>query len=300
LILAGKGSSGVAIGASDVVLQRDAANTLAQRNGVNVQAFRIYDTYTDVSNYRRLAIYGNGTVQTEFAGTGASAAPMYFWHSQNGVIQFGTNDTARWNITSGGHITAATDNVYDIGASGVTRPRDLFLGRNLTIGGNTIFADAGSVYFSTRSSLKSPANGVFTILNNAETDFDRLQFGGTSASFPALKRSGAGLQVRLADDTGYASIATSIVNLDKTITAGGTTGAQTINKSSGTINFAAAATSLVVTNSLVTTSSNIICTVQTNDATMTDAQCVPGSGSFTIYANAAATAETRVGFVIFN
>jgi len=45
---------------------------------------------------------------------------------------------------------------------------------------------------------------VFTILNNAETDFDRLQFGGMSASFPALKRSGAELQIRLADDTDFA------------------------------------------------------------------------------------------------
>jgi len=88
--------------------------------------------------------------------------------------------------------------------------------------------------------------------------------------------------------------------LSKTVTAGGTTGAQTINKPVGSVNFAAAATSLVVTNSLVSTSSVIIATVGTNDTTMKSVQVVAGSGSFTIYANAAATAETRVNFLVLN
>jgi len=90
------------------------------------------------------------------------------------------------------------------------------------------------------------------------------------------------------------------VQLGKTVTPGGTTGAQTINKTAGTVNFAAAATSLVVTNNLVTTNSIIICTVGTVDSTMKTVVAVAGSGSFTLTANAAATAETRVNFVVFN
>ena len=86
----------------------------------------------------------------------------------------------------------------------------------------------------------------------------------------------------------------------KTVTAAGTTGAQTINKNAGTVNFAAAATSLVVTNSLVTTSSIIIATVGTNDATMKSVLARAAAGSFTIYGNAAATAETRVNFIVIN
>lgn len=79
-----------------------------------------------------------------------------------------------------------------------------------------------------------------------------------------------------------------------TFTAIGTTGAQTINKPTGVVNFATGATSLVVTNSLCTTSSVILATVQTNDGTMKSVACVPASGSFTIYANAAATGTTAV------
>lgn len=90
------------------------------------------------------------------------------------------------------------------------------------------------------------------------------------------------------------------IQYEKTITAPGTTGAQTINKTTGRVNFAAAATSLVVTNSLVATTSIIQCTVATNDTTMKSVACVPGSGSFTIHANAAPTAETAVAFTVTN
>jgi hypothetical protein len=89
--------------------------------------------------------------------------------------------------------------------------------------------------------------------------------------------------------------------LSKTITAGGTTGAQTINKPMGSVNFAAAASSLVVTNNLVTTSSVILCTIGTADTTFTSVKsAVAAAGSFTITANAAATAETRVNFLVIN
>lgn len=106
-------------------------------------------------------------------------------------------------------------------------------------------------------------------------------------------------QVEVASGGGATVVGGNLL-LQKTITAGGTTGAQTINKTSGSVNFAATATSLVVTNSLVATSSVINCTVATNDTTFKSAQCVAASGSFTVFANAAATAETRVNFSVTN
>lgn len=87
---------------------------------------------------------------------------------------------------------------------------------------------------------------------------------------------------------------------DKTITAALTTGNQTINKPVGTVNFAAAASTLTVTNSLVDASSIVLAMVRTNDSTMDSVQVVSGAGSFVIYANAAATAETSVGFLVLN
>jgi hypothetical protein len=87
---------------------------------------------------------------------------------------------------------------------------------------------------------------------------------------------------------------------DATNTAAGTTGAQTINKPSGTVNIAAGGSSVTVTNSLVTTASIIYTTVRSNDATAYVKNVVPAAGSFTINLGAATTAETSIGFLVIN
>jgi hypothetical protein len=50
------------------------------------------------------------------------------------------------------------------------------------------------------------SDGVWMITNNASSDWGRLQFGGTTSSFPALARSGTILQARLADNSAYAPL----------------------------------------------------------------------------------------------
>jgi len=65
---------------------------------------------------------------------------------------------------------------------------------------------AGSMFFNGRARISSPADGRFMISNTAQTDFDRLQFGGTTSSFPAIKRSSATLHARLADDSDFAEL----------------------------------------------------------------------------------------------
>lgn len=85
-----------------------------------------------------------------------------------------------------------------------------------------------------------------------------------------------------------------------TNTAGGTTGAQTINKISGSVNFAAAAQTLVVTNSFALTTSHIFVQVEGTDTTAKTARVTKASGSFTITLDAAATAETKVSFFVLN
>jgi len=92
--------------------------------------------------------------------------------------------------------------------------------------------------------------------------------------------------------------ATSFTDSGKVITAAGTTGARTINAMSGSVNFAAAATSLVVTNSLVTANSVVFCGCQSNDATMRAVRWTVAAGSITILANTAPTAETAVVFTV--
>lgn len=82
-----------------------------------------------------------------------------------------------------------------------------------------------------------------------------------------------------------------------TTTPGGTTGARTINRACGTVNLAAGASSVVVTNSLVTAADSIVeFSVRSNDATAQVKNIVPSNGSFQINMVAAVTAETSVGW----
>ena len=87
---------------------------------------------------------------------------------------------------------------------------------------------------------------------------------------------------------------------DQTVTAGGTTGNQTINKASGTVNLAAAQTTVTVTSSQCTANSTVFATIRTNDSTATLKNVVPAAGSFVITLTASTTAETSIGFLIVN
>lgn len=66
-------SSGNPVNTSlDVILARDAANTLAQRNATNPQTFNLYNTYTSGSSYERLKLGWNANnfeIKPESTGT---------------------------------------------------------------------------------------------------------------------------------------------------------------------------------------------------------------------------------------
>lgn len=84
------GSNG---GAADITLLRDTTGILAQRNGTNTQALRVYRTFTDASNYEALelahATYSGGQysiLQTITAGTGADNINLVLSSSGSGAI----------------------------------------------------------------------------------------------------------------------------------------------------------------------------------------------------------------------
>lgn len=196
--------------ASDLFLERDAANTLALRNSTAAQLFHIYNTFTDASNYERAALRWSSNVfeiRALAAGTGSAR-------------DIRVNE---WTFKSTGHLLAAADNTYDIGASGATRPKDIYAAGVIVAGGALIssggtstinqvqLASGLALLWQSRSRILSPGDGIIQLVNNAITDFSRLQFGGTTSAFPALKRSSTALHVRLADDSDYTLIAASVV-----------------------------------------------------------------------------------------
>lgn len=76
-----------------------------------------------------------------------------------------------------------------------------------TTGKFTVPGSTNSGYFfSARGGYTMAGDGIATLFNAANTGFDRIQLGGQTTSFPALKRNLAAVNVRLADDSADASI----------------------------------------------------------------------------------------------
>lgn len=111
----------------------------------------------------------------------------------------------------------------------------------------------------------------------------------------------AGVVVTLPDSTEAALIAQGLaVTALKTAT---TTGAQTVPALSGTAAIAAGASSVVITNPLVTATSKVFAAVSqaAADSTLLRVERVlPAAGSFTIYGTANATATTLIDWIVFN
>jgi hypothetical protein len=173
--------------AGDVILARDAANTLALRNGASAQIFNIYNTYTDPATYVRMSLASTSVTLQATSGD----ATMYMVNSTNNSMDFYTNNAERWRITAAGHwITMGADNTYDIGASGATRPRTGYFGTSVvtpiaTITQGTITDTApqinGTVTWNDAADTFTAWKLNVTNTNShAESKLVDLQVGGSS------------------------------------------------------------------------------------------------------------------------
>jgi hypothetical protein len=225
----------------DVVITRDAANVLAQRNSTNAQTFRIYNTYTDGSNYEYFGFAWSGNVMTvggTAAGTGSNR-DVYYQSSRNVYLRttggdplyLGTNGTSRWNVdATGGHFLAVADNTYDIGASGATRPRTIYAGSNISAGGTitsgtnlqsglNIWAntDAGAFVWGASNDvwLYRDAAGVLAQRNSTNAQTSRIYTTYADGSnYERLSITGSAITVETAG--------TGSDNISLTLTAAGT------------------------------------------------------------------------------
>ena len=87
-------SADEAKGTRDLTLWRDAAGRLALRNGTTSQALRIYETYSDASNYERASLSCESdtvTLAAQTAGTGADDMDVAFVPAGEGLVKFGAH-----------------------------------------------------------------------------------------------------------------------------------------------------------------------------------------------------------------
>jgi len=172
--LAFRSAADIYSGSDDVILLRDAANTLALRNSTNAQAFNIYNTYTSGSVYERgFMRWVSNVLEIGTEHVGASARN----------IALKTNNTTRITIAGSDGQTTFTNRVLA-----------------LSFDASEFFA------FGSNGRIRGSSDGVLKLEDNSGTAFNRLQFGGTTASYPAIKRSSTILQSRLADDSDFAPL----------------------------------------------------------------------------------------------
>ena len=114
--------------------------------------------------------------------------------------------------------------------------------QNATFAGNTAVGASKFLGWDSRAVMYSPADGIIRLSNNGATDFTRLQFGGTTTSFPALARTGTTLSAVLADGSAYAPFSCSALSLFGALKlavpyvggVGAATGYLTVQDSTGT------------------------------------------------------------------
>lgn len=187
------------------------ANLFEQRSTTNAQTFRVYNTYTDASNYERAYMaWGSNrfVIGVEAAGSGTTRSLQ--------LVAGGGN-------TFLAHFSGGTGLAYNTPTSVPT----FLIAANTSAGAYNVslnglgvlsLTTAGSVKFGD-SSIARNADGVLALYDGAGTSFGRLQFGGTTSSFPALKRNSTALETKLADDSAYAPHAMQYLDVTDGVTA---------------------------------------------------------------------------------
>lgn len=184
-------------GSQSVFSYTDTANVEVDRNAT--QNILLGTIAADKRAINIAATFNNGALNFE--------APLYM----------DVTDTA----------SGSASRLVDIKTSGTSR---FYVDKNgnTVAGGNILVPSEYAFQFFARSYIQSPADGNIVVLNNAGNSFGLLQFGGGTSSFPAIKRSGTGIQIRLADDSAYAPLTAGATTSNGLLSAFSTTDSSSV------------------------------------------------------------------------
>ena len=188
----------VGVGTPDLFLRRDAANTLAQRNGTAAQSFRLYNTFTDASNYERgvfdwTTLANVLAIGTQKGGTGSTRSV--------GILVGGT---LSWLIDATA-FKPATNGSFDFGAISFGLKR-LYIDytNTATVGAVTINKAAGRVNIAASgtsvvvtNSLVTAASHVLAIVSQNDATAQVLNVVPAAGSFTITLQAAATAQVSI-------------------------------------------------------------------------------------------------------
>lgn len=169
-------ASATSLNLGSSVFSQLSSNHVSVANGANAQSFSVYNVAG--TDYERGVFDWQTTADTLTIGTQKGGAG-----SNRGI-----------NFTVGG-VTALS-----ISSTFVTS-----VVSSLTVGASVGFQAGANGY------IYSQSDGVITLYTSAFNSFDRLQYGGTTSSFPSIKRRTTALEARLADDSAITTLVGAMV-----------------------------------------------------------------------------------------
>lgn len=269
-------ATGLLLGA-DVSLNREGAAILQlglNAAGVTNQMLKGPDRITSDGVGGNLTIAGGRN-----RGASAGGSIIFQTSPAAGVGVAGTLAT-NWSVDSAaGHFLAGTDNLYDFGANGASRARDIWAARDTATGQFFNIAGAtGALRNSTNGAkLRLPADGQATFLDNASTSGIGLDFATDGT-----------LKIRTRAQTADGNISAAKLDLPNTGGAA-TTGRATLVAGTVTVNTTAA-----------TSTANIFCQRMTAGGTLGFATTITRSNnvSFTITADNALDTSTYMWWIV--
>jgi hypothetical protein len=219
--------------------------TNAPTNTTEIQITGIYSAISSNANLSLTSALTSAAIKIGASGSGPgciiqatqSGGGTAFNLALNpfgGSVNIGNSNLgARLGVIGSGSTSATTSllvqNSAGVASLTITDDRNATFGSGVSTGGNIISGanvqavSTGYFILQNRVLISSPSVGILKLGNNNDNDFDRLQFGGTTSSFPAIKKASNNIEIRNADDTfgaglsvGAALNATAILQADST------------------------------------------------------------------------------------
>lgn len=208
---------------------KGAGSTITNRYGL----FIVAPTDGGTTN-EAIRISATAATATKFLNvTGSTTAGSYMQiQNTTGNMYLGVDNSTGNVVNSGGTayavILASLANTPITFWTNTALAATLGTTGNLTVVGNiTASASAQAFASNGRGTIGATADGVWILEDNAGTSFNRLMFGGSTSSFPAIKRNSAALNFRLADDSADADITTGKITASGVCAFGGVASSST-------------------------------------------------------------------------
>jgi hypothetical protein len=249
------------------------------------------------------------------AGTATTNVPL-FYLNDSGVAP--TTWSANGTFAGANAPSGFTGNFLDFHLNGgasifkVASTGSVTLNGSLASNGSVNAAGTSSMFWSGRSQILSPLDGIIELANNGASGFTRLDLGGTTSSFGAIQTNGTTTQSELADGTAQAPFSASLFKTE-TNCASSASPAVCASASTGSIVVAAGATTVTVNTTNVTANSVIQITEDSSLGAKLSVTCnttlirtyavsARSAGtSFTITSSAAPTTNPAcLNYLVFN